>query len=88
MHDLQKVVDADPKLTVNVNVSRIQLLQPALLDYTREFAESHPELVRNVILEITETAFMDERVDIVPILRNRVFLTELPALVPDRPAED
>ena len=69
VQDLQKVVDADPKLTVNVNVSRIQLLQPALLDYTREFAESHPELVRNVILEITETAFMDERVDIVPILQ-------------------
>lgn len=65
---LELILEADPALTLNINVSRVQLLQPSFLDYTREFAESRPDLVGNLTLEITETAFMDERVDIVPIL--------------------
>jgi diguanylate cyclase (GGDEF)-like protein/PAS domain S-box-containing protein len=55
-------------VTVNINVSRVQLLQPAFLEYAGDIARNEPGIVKNIVLEITESAFMDERVDIVPIL--------------------
>lgn len=68
IHDARLMLEHHPDITVNVNVSRVQLLQPAFLQYARDFAVHDPAIVPHIILEITESAFMDERVDIVPIL--------------------
>ncbi len=68
IHDARLMLEHNPDITVNVNVSRVQLLQPAFLEYARDIAAEESEIIQNIVLEITETAFMDERVDIVPIL--------------------
>ncbi|WP_428387104.1 EAL domain-containing protein [Mucisphaera sp.] len=56
-------------LTIAVNVSRKQVLRDEFTNRLAEYASDHRQRAGRVIIEITETAIMDERVDIVPTLR-------------------
>jgi len=58
----------DLALRMAVNVSRKQLLSPVFMGQLEDIAERHPELVSRLIIEITETAVVDDRVDLGPIL--------------------
>ncbi len=56
------------ELRVSVNVSRKQLLSAEFLDQLKRIASEHPKLTSRLALEITETAVVDDRVDISSIL--------------------
>lgn len=56
------------QLRVSVNVSRKQLLSAEFIEQLKRIAIEHPTLVSRLVLEITETAVVDDRVDISSIL--------------------
>lgn len=59
------------RLTVNVNVSRRQMIQPDFIDVLRRAIGDYQINPADLKLEITETAIMDERDDMITAL-NRV----------------
>ncbi|MEQ9453611.1 MAG: EAL domain-containing protein [Phycisphaeraceae bacterium] len=56
-------------LTIAINLSRKQVLRNEFVRFLANYAEANPERVKRITLEITETAIIDERVDIVPTLK-------------------
>lgn len=58
----------DQSLRVTVNVSRKQLINPAFLSQLSELGTRHPLLIHRLVLEVTETAVVDERIDVTSIL--------------------
>lgn len=59
----------EPVASINVNVSRKQLLQSDFIRLLCGHARQHPDEARRLVLEITETAIMDDRVDVIPVLQ-------------------
>lgn len=56
-------------LFVNVNLSRRQLVHPALLDSLKAATESHGVEPRHVHLEITESSVMDDRLNVEEVMQ-------------------
>lgn len=57
------------KLRMSINISRKQVLQPDIVQRLARVRDKHPGMVSRMVLEITETAVIDERVDLTPILQ-------------------
>ena len=57
------------RLIMHVNVSKRQLLQPDFRDDLRALQIAFPSLAGRIVLEVTETAVMDTRANVVPRMR-------------------
>jgi len=57
-----------PEVAVNVNVSRLQLVQPGVVRRFCRIVDAHRVERRRVTLEITESVAMDDRSQIAPVL--------------------
>lgn len=60
--------DGIPALTINVNLSRRQLIDPDLPDRLASIARRHGVDPADIRIEITESDVMDERANIAPVL--------------------
>lgn len=54
----------------HVNVSKIQIIHPGFMDMLRDVLSEYPDLESRLVLEITETAVMDPRSDVLELMES------------------